>query len=79
MLYTVRPLERIYKDFHITEEDGNKDKGNNISDDYKEVELPHGRIVTRKDGKDYIVEKINSTDMSDYLNGEYTPGSIVNK
>jgi hypothetical protein len=39
--------------------------------------LKHGRVITRRDGDNYIVQKVYSTDMSDYLNEEYAPGKIV--
>ena len=35
--------------------------------------LKHGRVVTRRDGDNYVVQRINSTDMRDYLNEEYSP------
>jgi hypothetical protein len=86
MLYTTRPLERVYADF-ISKERGKQQKDSCTKDaginhgrenaEYREVNLPHGRVVTRREGNDYIVEKINSTDMSDYLNEEYSPGKII--
>jgi hypothetical protein len=42
--------------------------------EYKEVLLPNGRIITRRDGENYIIERISSTDMKDYLKAEYSPG-----
>lgn len=76
MLYTARPLERIYAPPEVFS--NKKQKLNNSAEDssteYKEVILPSGRIVTRRDGEDYVIERINSTDMSDYLNTEYSPG-----
>lgn len=73
MLYTVVPLERVYANMREREYPKNKIE-NADSVEYKEVQLKHGRIVTRRDGESYVVEKINSTDMSDYLNDQYSPG-----
>jgi len=81
MLYTVRPLERVYADPRKDDIEKYKNtegaKNAASEDDYRDVTLPHGRIVTRRSGKDYVVERINSTDMSDYLNEEYTPGKVM--
>ncbi len=70
MLYTVVPLERIYVDQSIKDQ-AVKD---NTEPEYKEVFIKHGRVVARRDGDGYVVQKINSTDMSDYLNEDYSPG-----
>ena len=70
MLYTSVPLERVYKDF-------SQPDNSNENVEYKEVILPHGRIVTKRDGDNYVIEKINSTQMSDYLSDEYIPGKSI--
>ena len=78
MLYTTVPLERIYNNLRMTEKDKKKEEeyiGN--KDGYKEVVLANGRIVTKRDGENYVIEQINSTDMSDYLNEEYAPGKNI--
>ncbi len=79
MLYTAKPLERIYA--NMNERDaapkGGSEKDGSPKDEYKEVILPHGRIVTRKIGENYVVQKINSTNMSDYLNASYSPGKEI--
>lgn len=79
MLYTVRPLERIYAAPSVFGQSKQGDpKANDISNpEYKEVMLPNGRIVTRRDGENYVIERINSTNMQDYLNEEYVPGKNV--
>lgn len=81
MLYTVRPLERIYTDFRSNEKDNRmtNSKDAKVEEELKEEILPHGRIVTRRDGENLIIDRINSTDMHDYLNKEYSPGSIMKK
>jgi hypothetical protein len=81
MLYTVRPLERIYANPDLFQTAKKKDKPEDNADaEYNEVLLPNGRIVTRRDGEDYVIENISSTDMKDYLNADYVPGkSIKNK
>ena len=87
MLYTVRPLERIYALPSVFDPKKNSSsegmktggavEGNTGEAQYKEVLLPNGRIVTRRDGENYIIERINSTDMKDYLNQEYIPGKTI--
>lgn len=76
MLYTVRPLERIYADPGVfSQRKQSAPKAGEINNsEYKEVILPNGRIVTRRDGDNYVIERINSTNMKDYLNQEYVPG-----
>ena len=74
MLYTSRPLERIYAPPSVFDVNRSEKPTNKAVDDYKEVLLPNGRIVTRREGDNYIIERINSTDMSDYLNEKYFPG-----
>ncbi len=84
MLYTVRPLERIYAD-PSTFRPARKEAGKSVSygvtnsgeqngPEYREVILPNGRIITRREGEGFVVERINSTDMKDYLNTDYAPG-----
>jgi hypothetical protein len=46
-------------------------------EEYREVLLPNGRIVTRREGENYIIERLNSTNMKDYLNDEYVPGKNI--
>ena len=82
MLYTVRPLERIYADpSTFSQKKQSAPKAGEINNtEYKEVILPNGRIVTRRDGENYVIERINSTNMKDYLNDAYVPGkSMQNK
>jgi hypothetical protein len=76
MLYTIRPLERIYANPDtFSDKKNNKPKAAEEAEaEYKEVLLPSGRIVTRRDGENYVIERINSTDMQDYLNEDYVPG-----
>lgn len=76
MLYTSRPLERIYADF-IGKERGKPKKDARESAQYREVMLNHGRVVTRREGENYVVEHISSTDMKDYLNESYSPGKTI--
>jgi hypothetical protein len=72
MLYTAKPLERIYADPSVFD---SKRKERPAQENlYQEVTLPNGRIVTRKDGENYVIERLHSTDMRDYLNEEYYPG-----
>jgi len=72
MLYTVVPLERIYKN------NGEKQPAARETEpQYKEILIKHGRIVARREGDNYVVQKIYTTDMSDYLNEAYMPGKII--
>ena len=73
MLYTVVPLERIYVDQRAND---SALKGE-AEPEYKEVLLKHGRVIARREGENYVVQNINTTDMSDYLNAEYSPGKII--
>lgn len=79
MLYTVVPLERIYSyrpNSVIISSYKNPDDQNGESE-YKDISIQHGRISARRDGENYVVDRICSTDMSDYLNVNYMPGSII--
>jgi hypothetical protein len=77
MLYTIRPLERIYAVPDVFNDKRKEMPKDEAEPQYREVLLPNGRIVTRREGENYIIEKINSTDMSDYLNEEYIPGKSM--
>jgi hypothetical protein len=75
MLYTSAPLERIYANLNLSEADKKKELEKQRREaEYRDVSLPYGRVVTRREGENYIIERINSTNMSDYLNEEYFPG-----
>lgn len=81
MLYTVVPLERIYScrtQSILGNTRGRTDSKSELeSVEYKNISLQHGRIYAKRDGDNYIVDGICSTDMSDYLNSEYMPGSKI--
>jgi hypothetical protein len=77
MLYTVRPLEKIYATPPGFEADNKMKQKADAEAEYREVMLSHGRVITRRSGENYVVDRINSTDMSDYLNDEYAPGKII--
>ncbi|MDF2908171.1 MAG: hypothetical protein K0R34_3492 [Herbinix sp.] len=77
MLYTVRPLERIYArpaSYPDIKQEKPKDQ---TEAQFREVTLQHGRVVTRREGDAYVVEGVNSTDMQDYLNEKYSPGQDI--
>lgn len=77
MLYTVMPLERVYaRPVSYTDIKQERPKESQEAE-YQEVILPHGRVITRREGEGFIVERINSTDMSDYLKEDYTPGKSI--
>lgn len=80
MLYTVVPLERIYTNMAKSVLDEYKVQSlmpQEESPVYKDVPIAHGKIVARQEGDKYVVSRINSTDMSDYLNANYSPGSHI--
>jgi hypothetical protein len=80
MLYTSAPLERIYANFNLSEADKKKEQEKRQREaEYRDAALPYGRVVTRREGENYVIERINSTDMSDYLNEEYSPGKPYKK
>ena len=80
MLYTVIPLERIYAIPNSNEKNKEDKKKEDTDADYRDVLLPHGRVVTRREGENYVIERLNSTDMLDYLKDDYVPGkNIKNK
>ncbi len=80
MLYTSVPLERVYHNFREADKptagDGAKAKGTEEENGIKEVMLKHGRLVTKRDGDNYVIQKVYSTDMGDYLKDQYAPGSL---
>lgn len=79
MLYTVRPLEKIYA-IPKSKKDLEKEEAERAEKaEYQDVNLPNGRILTRRDGENNIICRVNSTDMSDYLNVEYSPGKNYKK
>lgn len=73
MLYTVVPIENVYRNSEKTK-DIVEEKG---MDKYKEIKIKHGRVMARVDGDQYIVDRVISTDMEDYLNDEYLPGAVI--
>lgn len=77
MLYTVRPLECIYAVPYRPNQQNSDSKNKEQEDEYREVQLQHGRITTRRDGENYVIERINSTDMGDYLKENYNPGNRI--
>lgn len=77
MLYTVRPLEAIYAiPVHLNRSEKDK-KQEDFEGQFREIPLPSGRIVARREGENYIVERINSTDMQDYLKDDFAPGKNI--
>lgn len=82
MLYTVVPLDRIYNCrtesvmYNIGRKDNTTSSENNL-EEYKNISLPHGNIQAKRVGDHYVVDSIYSSDMSDYLNTEYTPGTSI--
>ncbi|MDF2800548.1 MAG: hypothetical protein K0S61_451 [Anaerocolumna sp.] len=75
MLYTITPLERVYVDNNSKAEDSVtfKDK-NDEGQELKTYSLSHGRVYVKKKGDHYIIDGIQSTDMSDYLKKEFALG-----
>lgn len=76
MLYTTRPLERIYSNqvqsLIISRFTDEERKNELIS-----LDVEHGKVYARREGDNYIVDGINSTSLDDYLDSKYSPGSII--
>lgn len=79
MLYTVRPLEKIYATPKTKKDIEKEEAERTEKTEYQEIDLPSGRILTRREGEDNIICRVNSTDMSDYLNVDYSPGKAYKK
>lgn len=80
MLYTVIPLERIYNNMTKSIIDEYMAQGLlplDTSSDFKDISIDNGRISAKRQGDKYIVNRINSTNMSDYLDDKYTPGKEI--
>ncbi len=80
MLYTVIPLERIYNNMTKSIIDEYVVQGLlplDTSSDFKDISIDNGRISAKRQGDKYIVNRINSTNMSDYLDDKYTPGKEI--
>lgn len=84
MLYTSMPLERIYTNrvssmlIPRNPSTNSKDRETTGSmEEYRSFDIQHGKVYAKLDGESYVVNSISSTDMSDYLNPNYTPGSIL--
>ncbi|BBF42071.1 hypothetical protein lbkm_0753 [Lachnospiraceae bacterium KM106-2] len=69
MLYTVMPLERVYHSYDTKDE----------KEEMMEFSLEHGRIIAKRCEDHYEVERILSTDMSDYLREDYMPGALLQR
>lgn len=79
MLYTVRPLEKIYA-IPKTKKDIEKEEAERAEKtEYQEIDLPNGRLLTKRDGESNVICRVNSTDMKDYLNIDYSPGKAYKK
>lgn len=75
MLYTVTPLERIYTDRTKPDLQPEKEEEKSTEVERRSFDVENGKVYTRKAGKEYIIEGIQSTDMKDYLNPQYSPGN----
>ena len=78
MLYTITPLERVFTDrTNSLLKNTNLEVSNendSLLETYRNITIKHGNVYTRKEGEQYIVEGIQSTNMGDYLDSRYTPG-----
>jgi hypothetical protein len=72
MLYTVLPLEHIYKN---TSNNSESNQSESKELEYKDISIPHGSITVRREKDHYVIDQIWSTDMKDYLNEDYFPGN----
>lgn len=72
LLYTVRPLERIYVDKNKAPDDESKGKATTKE---RIFDTEYGKVYTTQVDDEYIVSGIQSTCMSDYLDERYQPGA----
>lgn len=80
MLYTIVPLDRIYYNQTTSIVDEYKAQGLLAQDDtseFVEFSITHGGITARREGDRFVVKQIKSTNMEDYLNPKYAPGSDI--
>lgn len=68
MLYTVIPIEQIYRGIK---------KEIEIKKEEKDIQILHGYVSVEKNGESYVVNRVISTDMKDYLNEMYFPGQTI--
>ncbi|MDO5521475.1 MAG: hypothetical protein Q4G58_13370 [bacterium] len=68
MLYTARPLERVYHDMNEPEEEKEVE--------LKEITTENGIIYAENVDGDYYIRSFSSSCMSDYLDERYQLGSI---
>ncbi len=72
MLYTIIPLERVYVPQVTSDNDQPAAKM-----ERKDVSINNGVVSLVKQNDHYVVDRVWSTDMKDYLNTDYSPGSIM--
>ncbi len=80
MLYTIMPLERIYSNRTqsiLGNGTGKEEVKAGGEAEYQTISLNHGSVYARREGDKYVVDGIHSTDMNDYLNPSYFPGSSI--
>lgn len=80
MLYTIVPLERIYNNRTRSILDDYRVKNSHEPDEtikYKDMPIAYGKVSIRQEGNKNIVNRVTSTDMSDYLNVKYFPGMEI--
>lgn len=80
MLYTIVPLERIYSNRTRSVLDDYRIKSGHEPDEtieYKDIPIANGKISIRQEGDKNIINRVHSTDMSDYLNVKYAPGTEI--
>ena len=69
MLYTIMPEEVIFKEAYSDE----KQK-------YEEIEYNGKKVIAKiLENGDYVIERLISTDVSDYVNENLMPGNIISK
>ncbi len=69
MLYTVTPLEQVYKNVEL----------NNKNNSLKEVVIDNIPMQVSKQEDKTIVHRVLSTNLEDYLNSKYQPGMVVDE
>jgi len=71
------PLERIYSNRTQSILVTQKKEGDESEVEHRTFSIDYGNVYARKEGDKFVVDGIHSTNMQDYLNPKYSPGSSI--
>ena len=84
MLYTIVPLENIYSnrtksilDDYMVANLSSGTPNSRTNTEFRNIPIAYGSVTASRRGDKYLVNQVKSTDMSDYLNEKYSPGSEI--